>query len=224
MTATWRSDYGSDRSGHLRLNVPRLFGTRRRPCFLVGAHAMSVRQPPRRTTMSHQTYQECLDACNACQVTCLHCAVACLNEPSPAELADCIRLDLDCAELCQTAVGYMARGSSQAKAVCVLCATICQKCGAECAKHAHDHCQTCARACEECAQACRAMQPQFNWKEQMALIGHIRRHVLHHPRIAGSVRCHWKAASKAQCAHIARGIFIVVHAPRPSLVCLSPSA
>ena len=67
-------------------------------------------------------------------------------------------------------------------------------------------------------------EPQFNWKEQMALIGHIRRHVLHHPRIAGSVRCHWKAASKAQCAHIARGIFIVVHAPRPSLVCLSPSA
>ena len=67
-------------------------------------------------------------------------------------------------------------------------------------------------------------EPQFNWKEQMALIGHIRRHVLHHPRIAGSVRCHWKAASKAQCAHIARGIFIVVHATRPSLVCLSPSA
>lgn len=178
--------------------------------------------------MSHQTYQECLDACNACQVTCLHCAVACLNEPSPAELADCIRLDLDCAELCQTAVGYMARGSSKPKPFAYYAqpsvrnaAQSARSMHTTTVKLAHVRVRNARKPVELCNNG---FEPQFNWKEQMALIGHIRRHVLHHPRIAGSVRCHWKAASKAQCAHIARGIFIVVHAPRPSLVCLSPSA
>lgn len=108
--------------------------------------------------MPHQTYQDCIDACNACLAECLHCAVSCLKEQNPAELAACIKLDLDCADMCQTAVGHMARGSTQAKAVCTLCADVCEQCGAECAKHSHEHCQSCARACEKCAQACRAMQ------------------------------------------------------------------
>ena len=225
MTATWRSDYGSDRSGHLRLNVPRLFGTRRRPCFLVGAHAMSVRQPPRRTTMSHQTYQECLDACNACQVTCLHCAVACLNEPSPAELVAWISIARSCARL-PLVIWHAAAAKPKPFAYYAQpsvrnAAQSARSMHTTTVKLAHVRVRNARKPVELCNNG---FEPQFNWKEQMALIGHIRRHVLHHPRIAGSVRCHWKAASKAQCAHIARGIFIVVHAPRPSLVCLSPSA
>ena len=39
-----------------------------------------------------------------------------------------------------------------AKAVCALCAEICQKCGDECARHKMDHCQQCAEACRNCAQ------------------------------------------------------------------------
>lgn len=69
----------------------------------------------------------------------------------------CIRLDLDCAQICRLAAAYMARDSEFAQAVCRLCAEICQACGDECAKHSMDHCQRCAQACHECAKECRRM-------------------------------------------------------------------
>jgi hypothetical protein len=80
-----------------------------------------------------------------------------LTEKDVLTLSTCIRLDLDCAEICEAAVGVMARGSAQATAICELCAKICLACAAECAKHSHEHCQLCARACETCADACRAV-------------------------------------------------------------------
>ena len=107
--------------------------------------------------MPHQYFQPCIDACAACHVACLHCAASCLTEKDALTLSTCIRLDLDCADICGTAVGLMARGSTQANAICELCVIICQACAAECAKHSHEHCQECARACEKCADACRAM-------------------------------------------------------------------
>lgn len=107
--------------------------------------------------MPHQTYQECIDQCNACAVACHHCAVSCLSESNVKEMAECIRLDLDCAAICQLASAYMARGSRFAKEICGLCATICEACGAECERHSAQHCKDCAQACRRCAQACRAM-------------------------------------------------------------------
>jgi hypothetical protein len=50
--------------------------------------------------MSHQEWQTCMEACVRCAEACEHCADACLNEPDVAAMAECIRLDRDCAESC----------------------------------------------------------------------------------------------------------------------------
>jgi len=105
----------------------------------------------------HQTHQACVQACNACADACDHCASACLQEPDVKMMARCIALDMDCAAICRLAAGFMARGSDSAKALCAICADICDRCGEECGKHQHDHCQQCAEACRRCAEECRRM-------------------------------------------------------------------
>ncbi|MGV3592941.1 MAG: four-helix bundle copper-binding protein [Gammaproteobacteria bacterium] len=69
----------------------------------------------------------------------------------------CIRLDVDCAGICQFAAASMSRGSERMRQICRLCADICEACGEECAKHEADHCQECAEACRVCAAECRKM-------------------------------------------------------------------
>ena len=107
--------------------------------------------------MPHQPYNACIEACNACAVACNHCAISCLHETDVKMMAKCIALDIDCAQICALAAAAMARGSVHAKAICALCADICQSCGDECAKHDMAHCQECAKACHQCAQECRKM-------------------------------------------------------------------
>jgi hypothetical protein len=107
--------------------------------------------------MPHEEYGSCIDACYACAAVCDHCAVACLDESDPKPMAECIKLDVDCAAICRLAAGYMARGSSQVAAICRTCAEICDACGAECERHDHDHCKECAEACRRCAEECRRM-------------------------------------------------------------------
>jgi hypothetical protein len=105
----------------------------------------------------HHEYQSCIEACDICANACDHCATACLKEHDVKMMAECIRLDIDCADICRLAAGYMSRGSDFAHAICEICADICEACGAECAKHQHDHCQACAQACRRCAEECRRM-------------------------------------------------------------------
>ena len=107
--------------------------------------------------MAHHQHHSCIDACNACANACDHCSTACLKEPDVKEMAECIRLDMDCAAICRLAASYMARGSDFAKQLCSLCADICEACGKECARHQHPHCQECAKACQQCADECRRM-------------------------------------------------------------------
>lgn len=102
-------------------------------------------------------YQDCIDACNRCADACDHCATACLDEVGVAKLAKCIATDIDCAAICRTAVGFMARNSGSAAAICRVCAEVCEKCAEECAKHDHVHCRECAEECRKCAEECRKM-------------------------------------------------------------------
>ncbi|HEY4557163.1 MAG TPA: four-helix bundle copper-binding protein, partial [Enteractinococcus sp.] len=81
-------------------------------------------------------------------------------EEMVTELRNCIRLNLDCADVC-TATGHLLSrrtGSNLAtvKAVLEACRIACAECAAECEKHAdmHDHCRICAEACRRCEQAC----------------------------------------------------------------------
>lgn len=107
--------------------------------------------------MSHQDHESCLEACVRCAQECEHCAEACLSERDVAKMADCIRLDNDCAEICWTAAAYMSRGSQFSQEICRICADICEACGKECRKHKMDYCQRCADECERCAEECRQM-------------------------------------------------------------------
>lgn len=107
--------------------------------------------------MSHDKYQKCIEACNRCAVACSYCASSCLQEENVEMLSKCIRLDLDCADMCHLAVKFMSRDSAFANEICRLCAEICEACGEECRTHDMDHCQQCADACYECAEICREM-------------------------------------------------------------------
>lgn len=104
-----------------------------------------------------QQYQSCIDACNACADSSDMCSTACLKEDDVKMMARCIALDMDCAQICRVAAGFMARGSEFASAFCQLCAQVCQTCGDECGKHQMQHCQDCAAACRRCAEECRRM-------------------------------------------------------------------
>lgn len=105
--------------------------------------------------MAHQENKDLLNKLSYCQTTCEHCADACLSEDNVAEMAECIRLDRDCADICDLALKYISRDSKRASSVVELCAEICDECAAECEKHDKGHCKDCAEACRECAEVCR---------------------------------------------------------------------
>lgn len=107
--------------------------------------------------MAANKYQDCIDMCNRCAAACFNCAGECLKEQDVHMMTTCIKLDLDCANICQVAVGMMGRDSKFIDSICTLCAQICDACAGECAKHSHDHCKQCAEACRKCAEACRKM-------------------------------------------------------------------
>lgn len=107
--------------------------------------------------MSHERFASSIEACVRCAQECEYCASACLEEHEVEMLAECIRLDRDCADVCWSASAFMSRGSRFAAEVCRVCAEICDACGDECAKHKHAHCQRCAEACRHCADECRQM-------------------------------------------------------------------
>ena len=109
--------------------------------------------------MSHEKFQDCINACVACAIECDHCSVACLQEEDVKMMSRCIQLDVDCSKICYLAVSYMSGGSEFAHQICQLCAEVCDACAQECEKHAsmHDHCKICAEACRKCAEECRSM-------------------------------------------------------------------
>ena len=103
----------------------------------------------------------CIEECYSCSQTCTACADACLGEEKVQELTQCIRLNLDCADIC-IATGALASrrtGSNEEviRQTLQACATACRVCGEACEKHAsmHEHCRICAESCRRCEQACQ---------------------------------------------------------------------
>lgn len=105
--------------------------------------------------MAHEKNQELMNALNNCAAECNHCATACLDEEDVKMLTRCIKLDMDCADICQLTASYVARGSEHTNHLLKECAEICEACAEECEKHAHmEHCSKCAEACRHCAEVC----------------------------------------------------------------------
>ena len=104
----------------------------------------------------------CIEACFDCAQTCGLCADACLGEEQVAELVQCIRLNMDCADVCLTSGLVAGRRSGGdvplIQAQLQACELACARCAAECERHVdmHAHCRICAEACRACEAACRA--------------------------------------------------------------------
>lgn len=71
------------------------------------------------------------------------------------KMGRCIRLCLDCADMCVLCSQYMSRDSEFSKKIGGQCADICDACAAECDKFDMDMCKECARICKACASECR---------------------------------------------------------------------
>jgi hypothetical protein len=105
--------------------------------------------------MSHERHIVVIETLNRCAIECSHCAMACLDEEDVKMLAQCIRLDLDCAEVCRTAASLLSRGSEHGEHLLKECVEICNACAEECEKHSHmEHCRRCAEECRLCADEC----------------------------------------------------------------------
>jgi hypothetical protein len=112
------------------------------------------------TMMTEQQYQECINACMECAITCDFCASACLNEENVKNLRRCIRLDLECAAICRAAAEVMSLNGQFSEQLCSLCAEVCHACAEECQRHAEmgmEHCRACAEVCRKCAAVCEEM-------------------------------------------------------------------
>jgi hypothetical protein len=103
-----------------------------------------------------------LDALSDCAQACAADIDADLSEPDVAEMVTCVRLCLDCVDICTAAIGVISRQASYdagvARPLLESCVAACEACGDECERHAHmEHCRICAEACRRCEQACRAL-------------------------------------------------------------------
>ena len=124
-----------------------------------------MRTHPRAGRTLSNPLVECIERCFSCAQTCTVCADACLSEDAIDMLARCVRLDLDCADICMTTGRIASRRTETNESVLVqlleLCANVCQACAEECERHAshHEHCKICAAECRRCEESCRrAMQ------------------------------------------------------------------
>lgn len=107
--------------------------------------------------MTNQQYEACINACNKCALTCNGCITGCLQGEDVKSMTNCILLCLDCAQICQLSVAFMARGSKNAASLCKLCADICEACATECEMCDMQCCTECAQACRHCAEECKKM-------------------------------------------------------------------
>lgn len=104
-----------------------------------------------------------IDAMNDCAQACVADVDADLGEANSSDMVKCIRLCLDCADICTTAAAVTSRAAGyEAKVTRPLleaCVASCRKCGDECDRHAemHEHCRVCAEACRNCERACQQL-------------------------------------------------------------------
>ena len=109
---------------------------------------------------ANAAFARCIEECLACAFACTSCADSSLAEEDVLDLVRCIRLDLDCADVCDATGRVLTRQTkfepSLARSLVETCAQICNVCAEECERHAHhhEHCRLSAEACRRCEQAC----------------------------------------------------------------------
>jgi Domain of Unknown Function (DUF326) len=118
---------------------------------------------PRTFDVDADVLAAAVDALSDCAQACNADNAADLAEHNVADMVRCIRLCLDCADICTTAAAVTSRLTDYDAAVIgpllQACVAVCKSCGDECERHGtvHEHCRVCAEACRRCEQACRAL-------------------------------------------------------------------
>lgn len=118
---------------------------------------------PRTFNVDAKVLADAIDALTDCAQACTADADDDLSEAKVAELVKCIRLCLDCADICTTTAEVISRqteyDANVTRPLLEACTASCRSCGDECQRHAkmHAHCQICERACRACEQACRQL-------------------------------------------------------------------
>lgn len=118
---------------------------------------------PQQSTMSTREILDCLEACMECQEICNACADACVGEENVSTLSRCIRLNNDCADICEMAGRILSRQNSTdwdlVESVLSNVILASNLCADECEKHEghHEHCRICAEVCRNCAEVCHGM-------------------------------------------------------------------
>jgi hypothetical protein len=118
---------------------------------------------PRTFNVDTRILAAAIDALTDCAQACTSDADDDLSEPNVADMVKCIRLCLDCADICSTTAGVTSRqteyDANVTRPLLEACIASCKSCGDECQRHAmmHTHCQVCEQACRRCEQACREL-------------------------------------------------------------------
>jgi hypothetical protein len=116
---------------------------------------------PQELTVEASVIAAAIEAASACAIACTACASACLSEDM--DMTQCIRDDLDCADLCDVTAKHLARlnrGDKQLTlSVLAACIEACVQCAGSCDEHAgrHEHCRICRDACRRCETACQEL-------------------------------------------------------------------
>lgn len=104
-----------------------------------------------------------IDMLMDCTNTCTQCADACMSETNMAELGKCIRLNLDCADVCAATARVVSRqteyDANVTRPLLEACVAACRSCADECDGHAEhmEHCRICAEQCRQCEQRCNEL-------------------------------------------------------------------
>ena len=118
---------------------------------------------PRALNVDAGVLAAAIDAITDCAQACIADTDADLGEQNVSEMVRCIRLCLDCADVCTATAGVTSRPAGYdadvTKPLLEACAGICKSCGEECERHArmHEHCRVCAEACRRSEHACREL-------------------------------------------------------------------
>lgn len=96
-----------------------------------------------------------IQAMNACE----WCADRCIE--SGPQMAECIRLCRDVADLASLNAKLLARDSIFGPEVAEVFAQAADACAEECAQHPHQHCQECAEVLHRAARSTRKMIASF---------------------------------------------------------------
>jgi len=118
---------------------------------------------PRVLNFDTAVLADTIDALSDCAQACTADADADLREEHLHNLVKCIRLCLDCADICAATLNVTSRQTaydpSVTRPLLEACVTSCKSCGDECEQHAkiHAHCRVCLEACRRCEQACRTL-------------------------------------------------------------------